>query len=86
MEGQVIAYACPVPLPTPTCVWWDVASKRWSPEGCAVESMSETAVTCACSHLTDFALRFAVLEQLQEDLFVSDAPLTEPLLLGLSPL
>lgn len=48
-------YTCPVTYPT--CLWWDTSVNGWSSEGCAVASgYSSASVTCACDHLTVFAL------------------------------
>ena len=61
MGGKPISYKCPGMAPTPTCVWFDKQRGVWSKEGCEVAGVSETAVTCACSHLTDFSIRYTAL-------------------------
>ena len=59
-------------LPTllPRCSWFDPASLSWSTEGCnsSVSSVSSSAVTvhCACSHLTDFGIIYALSESAAE--------------------
>jgi hypothetical protein len=58
-------------------MWYDERARRWSTAGCSVANVTETAVVCECSHLTDFAVRFAALDQADVDLFASDAPLID---------
>ncbi len=73
-EGARVAFSCPTVSSTPVCLWFDAAAAAWSIEGCEVANVTETAVTCACSHLTDFAVRFAALDLPDNDLFAADAP------------
>ncbi|XP_071960078.1 cadherin EGF LAG seven-pass G-type receptor 1-like [Antedon mediterranea] len=44
----------------PQCVFWDFlmsnGSGGWSSKGCALEGQSKDKVTCACTHLTNFAV------------------------------
>ena len=61
MEGKVVTYQCPGLAPVPSCVWFDASKGGWSNAGCQVASSSDTAVVCACTHLTDFSIRFAAV-------------------------
>jgi hypothetical protein len=72
MGGQSAAFTCPDALPLGACIWWDTAALRWSTEGCSVLRIDETSVTCGCSHLTDFAVRFAAIEEAIEDVLAID--------------
>ncbi|CAN8004689.1 unnamed protein product, partial [Ixodes hexagonus] len=40
----------------PECVFWDFSKRDWSGRGCWVESNNQTHTTCACNHLTNFAV------------------------------
>lgn len=40
----------------PQCVFWDFSKRDWSNQGCWVEDTSRTHTTCACNHLTNFAV------------------------------
>jgi hypothetical protein len=71
-EGREITFACPAVVPVAACMWFDERARAWSTAGCAVRNISETAVVCECSHLTDFAVRFAALDQANEDLFAQE--------------
>ena len=73
-EGARVTFSCPTVSTTPVCLWFDTVAAGWSIEGCEVANVTETAVTCACSHLTDFAVRFAALDLPDNDLFAVDAP------------
>ncbi|XP_067138974.1 latrophilin Cirl-like isoform X4 [Centruroides vittatus] len=44
----------------PQCVFWDLDTREWSPEGCWVKSYNFTHTVCACDHLTNFALMMDV--------------------------
>jgi hypothetical protein len=58
-------------------MWFDERARAWSTAGCRVLNVSETAIACACTHLTDFAVRFAALDQADADLFALDAPIPD---------
>jgi hypothetical protein len=58
-------------------MWFDTGAKAWSTAGCAVRNVTSTAVICECSHLTDFAVRFAAIDEAGVDLFASNGPLLE---------
>jgi hypothetical protein len=40
------------------CVYWNPLTAAWDDEGCVLVRENETHVTCACTHLTDFATAF----------------------------
>lgn len=49
--------ACePAVVRRPVCVTFDVARGNWTTAGCATVGGANGTVTCACTHLTDFAL------------------------------
>jgi len=73
-EGTRVAFSCPTVNTTPVCLWFDTGAGRWSIDGCEVANVTETSITCACNHLTDFAVRFAALDLPDNDLFAADAP------------
>jgi hypothetical protein len=37
------------------CRFWDVAAATWDTAGCVVSGQNMSSVTCACTHLTEFA-------------------------------
>ncbi|KAG5190176.1 hypothetical protein JKP88DRAFT_154384, partial [Tribonema minus] len=41
----------------PDCSYYDVVFQQYSTAGCKVVDTSNTTITCACSHLTDFGSR-----------------------------
>ena len=48
-----ITVSCPAKAAA--CSFWDNATRSWSSDGCAVTASTAAGVTCACTHLTDFA-------------------------------
>ena len=38
------------------CVFWDLEAHAWSDAGCRLLSTNQTHSSCACDHLTNFAL------------------------------
>ena len=38
------------------CAYWDGARARWSNDGCVVMAIEDQGASCACSHLTSFAV------------------------------
>ena len=40
----------------PVCVFWNVTSRAWSGAGCRLTGTNMTHSSCACDHLTNFAL------------------------------
>ena len=71
-----VVFACPAVVPVPTCLWFDEKTNAWAGDGCRVAEVGPTAVTCACSHLTDFAVRYASLTQQPVDVFGADVSVT----------
>jgi hypothetical protein len=71
-EGAIVTFSCPVAQAAATCLSWDVASLRWSPTGCAVRDVSDMAVTCACDHVSDFAVRFASVEAAEVPIYTGE--------------
>ncbi len=45
------------------CAWWDPTSLDWRTEGCTMSQTTSDAVTCSCSHLTNFAVLVNVATQ-----------------------
>merc|ERR1719248_20926 len=43
------------PTKAASCSFWDNATRSWSSDGCSVVVNTASGVTCACTHLTDFA-------------------------------
>jgi hypothetical protein len=70
--GQQVAFSCPSATAVPACLWYDAAAGAWSGAGCSVLAAGAGAVTCACSRLAPFALRFAALQVNDNDLFAAD--------------
>ncbi|KAL3191812.1 hypothetical protein MRX96_059544 [Rhipicephalus microplus] len=44
----------------PQCVFWNYDMQTWSTEGCWVHFYNSTHTTCACDHLTNFAVLMEV--------------------------
>ncbi|XP_028966344.1 latrophilin Cirl [Galendromus occidentalis] len=40
----------------PQCVYWNIESSAWSPEGCWVSASNRSSTVCACDHLGSFAI------------------------------
>ncbi len=38
------------------CVYWMVGEQRWDTMGCTLVDSSNTTITCACTHMTNFAV------------------------------
>ena len=51
----IVNFTCPVASVSPTCCWWDEIAESWRTDGCKPLDVSSHAVTCSCTHLTDFA-------------------------------
>ena len=56
---------------SPQCIYWDVNNESWSSEGCIQVKYTNTSITCACNHLTDFAARFASIEKENANMFAN---------------
>jgi len=54
----------------PQCDFWNVQDSQWSNIGCFVYNITNTTVTCACTHLTSFSVS-------QEDILPDANILTE---------
>jgi hypothetical protein len=55
----------------PSCAYWDVAAMRWRTDG-TVLNITETTITCAFRHLTDFSAMFSPPAQTAELADLSD--------------
>eukprot|EP01083_Nonionella_stella_P300370 1025058_1 len=40
----------------PSCDFWNIGATLWDTEGCVVYSLTNTSVTCGCTHLTTFSV------------------------------
>ncbi|XP_055935902.1 latrophilin Cirl-like isoform X2 [Argiope bruennichi] len=49
-------------MTNPMCVFWDFDSREWSSMGCWVQASNTTHTSCACNHLTNFAVMMEVAE------------------------
>jgi hypothetical protein len=69
-------------------MWWDTARLAWSSAGCTLANVTDTALVCACTHLTEFAGRYATLPQANNNLFAGESvqPAPTPTLPTFSPL
>jgi hypothetical protein len=50
------ATGAPIPRSIAQCRHWDAGEGVWSASGCKVVEFTTSSVTCACTHLTDFAV------------------------------
>ena len=50
-------YQCPAPVITYECLYWNTNKSMWSGDGCTAKLGSQSSITCACTHLTDFSSR-----------------------------
>ena len=57
--------------PSPSCTYWDVSRMSWRTDG-VVLNVTETTVTCAFKHLTDFAAMMSPPAQTSELADLSD--------------
>jgi hypothetical protein len=62
--GAPYAFTYNCPKVVPTCLWWDESSSSFSGSGCVVAASGYTAdaVTCECTHLTNFVLGASATE------------------------
>ncbi len=72
--GRAVVFTCPRVTPVAACLYFNEARGAWATDGCAVAGVSSTAITCACTHLTPLAARFAALEQAAVEVFAADVP------------
>ena len=54
-DGIPLDVTVTCPAKTAACSFWDNATTSWSSDGCAVVASTASGVTCACTHLTEFA-------------------------------
>jgi hypothetical protein len=55
---------------TAQCIYLDRTSGNWSSDGCVSYDYSEAGyVLCSCSHMTEFASRFAAIADMNEAIF-----------------
>ncbi len=54
--GQPYFFDLACPLVVPTCLFWNTATNTFASEGVELDSYTATAVTCASTHLTGFAV------------------------------
>ena len=54
-DGIPLDVTVTCPAKTAACSFWDDATRGWSSDGCAVAASTASGVTCACTHLTEFA-------------------------------
>lgn len=59
--GRSVEYVCPRAVSQPTCAYWDTSNDAWATDGCTVVNQTAGALTCACTHLTEFAARFSLV-------------------------
>ncbi len=43
------------------CTYWNVSTSQWSSDGCTLVTDPTGATSCQCTHLTEFALRFRAI-------------------------
>ena len=73
--GVRMRYTCPSTSVVPTCLWFSVSKGEWTTDGCKPIRVTATAITCACNHLTSFAVRYAAVEHASSSVFAIDTPL-----------
>jgi hypothetical protein len=67
--GLNITYTCPGGDLAPVCGYWNTTTQAWGTAGCIAIAVSDSVITWACSHLTDFGARFVALTVQQNELF-----------------
>ena len=82
MYGAAVQSSCRPPVVSPLCGWWDTGRGEWSTDGCHVVSADGVSVTCACTHLTDFAARYTALGASAQVVFASSVLVPVPVALG----
>lgn len=75
--GITVTFRCPQVVPRPSCLYYDEQARVWTDRGCIVHDTTATSIVCACTHTTEFAARFAALEDAQEDIFAENELLTD---------
>jgi hypothetical protein len=71
--AKSVTFDCPKATSVPTCIAFDTTKGRWRSDVCTVASVGVSSVNCACKVSGSFsvALRYAVLPQVQADVFGS---------------
>jgi len=59
--ASVQEFQCPTPVITYECLYWDINKTSWSGDGCTATVGSQSSITCACTHLTDFSSRIKAI-------------------------
>jgi hypothetical protein len=76
--GAEVEVACPSVAVLPVCGFWREGGGEqgsgWAAEGCGVAGWDAASITCACTHLTDFAARFVAVEAEASNAEVFAAP------------
>ncbi|KDO28431.1 hypothetical protein SPRG_06669 [Saprolegnia parasitica CBS 223.65] len=77
--NYTIQYTCPRRRQVPTCQYWHPSAQTWATDGCVVVADDIDAITCNCTHLTDFGTQIvqaldAVQLQVVETLSVRITP------------
>ena len=73
--GVAVNFSCPSIAVQPMCAYWSASRGTWATDGCVPINQTCDALVCACTHLTDFAGRFAALANEQNDVFAHSANL-----------
>lgn len=71
VDSAPSVFSCPAYQWSPVCGFWDPVNASWSSAGCLTSSTSTTSVVCECSHLTEFAARFAAVVDSQPLVFAA---------------
>ena len=74
--GSTITFACPTAVTVPACLHYNASAAAWGSGTCSVVQATATAVTCACTQLGAYALRFPALQLNDNDLYAAEAPVT----------
>lgn len=74
--GRVVSATCLGTERVPLCAAYDLKQNVWSSAGCVPTAHDSSSVTCSCTHLTDFATRFAAVGQTQQAVFSQALTLT----------
>lgn len=62
VDSAPFTFVCPgEQISGAACGFWNASLAAWSGDGCRVSSVTADAVTCSCSHLTDFSARFTAV-------------------------
>ncbi|EQC32208.1 hypothetical protein SDRG_09960 [Saprolegnia diclina VS20] len=77
--NYTIQYTCPRRRHVPSCQYWNASARAWASDGCVVVADDTDAITCNCTHLTDFGTQIveafdAVQLQVVETLSVRITP------------